>query len=173
MLHHTHYKMPYTIVHGDLMTADTEYIVQQNCCTAIKAHGLSKAIADKWPDINPYKDRKKIAGKRNWAIVESRPAPGTIAILSHVICAFAQYCHGKPGAYKDMELNTADSSDDRLRYFTQCLELIAELTPRPKSVGFPYKIGCGLAGGSWTKYERILKSWSDAHSDIDVKVYQL
>jgi hypothetical protein len=35
---------------GDLLEADGEYIVQQNCCTALKAHGLSENITVKWPE---------------------------------------------------------------------------------------------------------------------------
>ena len=70
--------MPYRIVKGDLLEATTEYIMQQNCCTAVRAHGLSKAIAAKWPEVNPYKERR--AHKGNWAVKEDRPEPGSILV---------------------------------------------------------------------------------------------
>ena len=152
--------MPYKITEGDLLKASTEYIVQQNCCTAVRAHGLSEIIASKWSEVNPYKDRKKYKG--NWAVKEDRPEPGTIMVyelvypeqredqLKGVICAFAQYCHGKPGIYKDpLGLDKKDKSTDRIGYFRECIETITELNP--KSVGFPYRIGCGLAGGDWVQ----------------------
>lgn len=174
--------MPCRIVKGDLLKADTEYIIQQTCCTAIKAHGLSEHIAAKWPQINPYKERKKLKG--NWSVAEDRPEPGSILIyefdvpkitgLKGVICAFAQYCHGRPHIYKDpLELDEkfGDNPVDRIRYFKECLEGIASLNP--KSVGFPYKIGSGLAGGSWIKYEKLIQDWSDLHPDIDVRIYKL
>lgn len=87
--------MPYTVIQGNLLEADTEYIVQQNCCTAVRAHGLSQIIANKWPEINPYKDRKSFKG--NWSIAKDRPEPGSILVyefedpntIKGVICAFA------------------------------------------------------------------------------------
>ena len=171
--------MPYKVITGNLLEATTEYIVQQNCCTALKAKGLSEAIATKWPGVDTYKDRKRYKG--NWAVKEDRPEPGTIEVytfdppstfLKGVISAFAQVCHGKPGVYKDpLGLDTKDSASDRQTYFTECLEAIATL--EPKSVGFPYKIGCGLAGGSWTIYEKILKTWSQKNPTIDVVVYKM
>lgn len=170
--------MPYRIVKGDLLEAKTEYIVQQNCCTAVRAHGLSKAIATKWPEINPYKDRKVY--KNNWCVAEDRPEPGSIHVyefeesdsLKGVICAFAQVSHSKPGTYDDpLGLVKNDSAKDRKQYFAECLEGILEL--KPKSVGFPYKIGCGLAGGHWPSYEKIIKDWSEKNPSIDVVVYQI
>ena len=163
--------MMYSIVKGDLLCASTEYIVQQNCCTALKPFGLSEAISKKWPEVNPYKERKQYKG--NWSVKEDRPNPGSIYVytfeeplltgLKGVICAFAQYTHGKPGKYKDpLGLDTDDSFIDRIEYFKECLEAIATL--QPKSVGFPFKIGCGLAGGSWTVYEKIIQDWCKRYS---------
>ncbi len=170
-------KMPYQVVKGDLLEADVDYIVQQNCCTAVKAAGLSKAIATKWPQVNPYKERK--AYKNNWAVAEDRPEPGSILVyefenenLKGVVCAFAQVSHSKPGVYNDpLGFVKEDSAKDRQRYFKECLDAIVEL--KPKSVGFPYKIGCGLAGGSWSVYEKILQSWSQENPSISVLVYQI
>ncbi len=171
-------------IEGDLLEADTEYIVQQNCCTALKARGLSEAITKKWPVVNPYKDRRRYKG--NWAVLEDRPNPGSLLIyefgpkpetgLKGVICAFAQVGHGMPGRYKDpleMDEKLGDSLIDRIRYFSECLESISTIEPKPKSVGFPYKIGCGLAGGNWTKYEHLIQKWSEKNPSIDVRIYRL
>lgn len=170
--------MSYSIVSGNLLEATTEYIVQQNCCTALKAQGLSAAIATQWPEANPYKDRRRYKG--NWSVLADRPKPGSILVYefdssSHmkgIICAFAQVCHGKPEAYKDpLSLNIPDTATDRQAYFTECLEAIATL--QPNSIGFPYKIGCGLAGGSWLQYERILKQWSARYPSIHIVLYKM
>jgi O-acetyl-ADP-ribose deacetylase (regulator of RNase III) len=162
--------MPYSIVNGNLLDATADYIVQQCCCTALKPSGLSKAIADKWPEANPYKNRRRY--KYNWAVAEDRPQPGTIATYGRVVCAFAQVCQGKPGAYKDpLGLDQNDSAANRADYFAKCLEAILDL--KPASVAFPYKIGCGLAGGSWHIYEDIIKKWSDKNPSIQVTLYKL
>ncbi len=172
--------MPYKIVKGDLLNADTEYIVQQNCCTSTKTSGLSEAIAKKFPGANIYEDRRTYKG--NWAVLEDRPEPGTIFLfefenskegeLKGIICAFAQYTHGKPGMLQDpLGADVKDSAKDRQGYFQSCLEQILLL--EPKSVGFPYKIGCGLAGGSWSIYEKMIRDWSVKNPKIDVVIYQL
>jgi hypothetical protein len=162
--------MPYSIVTGDLLEASTDYIVQQCCCTAVKAQGLSQAIATKWPEANPYKGRRRL--RYNWAVEADRAKPGTIAVYGRVVCAFAQVCQGKPGAYKDpLGQNAVDTAVDRVRYFKECLAAIQEL--KPQSVAFPYKIGCGLAGGAWTIYETVLKEWVAVNPSIHVMIYKL
>lgn len=97
--------MPLTIVTGDILNSTEQFIVQQNCCTAVRAHGLSATIAAAMPGCDPYASRKPYKG--NWAVLEDRPEPGSLMIFEReeggpsVICAFAQYCHGKPGVAKD------------------------------------------------------------------------
>ena len=92
--------------------------------------------------------------------------------LIGVICAFAQYNHGKPGKYKDpLGLDHADDPIDRLGYFAQCLDAVATLSP--KSVGMPWKIGCGLGGGSWIKYEQVIQKWAADYPHVDVVLYRL
>ena len=177
-------------VSGDLLTADTEYIVQQmNCCTT-NSCGLAAVIAEKWPSINPYASRIRLTG--NWATAETRAEPGTISVYpvpvpppqtaqaqqapSFVVCVFAQVFHGRPGAYnkKDpLQIKLDDGPDDRLAYFRQCLVKIADIKPKPKSVGFPFRIGCGLAGGNWVYYSNAIRDWSALHPDITVKIYRL
>lgn len=58
---------------------------------------------------------------------------------------------------------------DRFRYFSECLEAIVTLNQ--KTIGIPYKIGCGLGGGNWTKYELLIRQWSERNPDIDVSIY--
>lgn len=165
--------MPYKYVRGDLLEATTEYIVQQNNCTGIKAAGLSESISKKWPGINIYSERRK--GKGNTCVKEDESGPGTIFLyefedtkddeLKGVICAFAQVTPGK----QNPEQN--DSAKERQQYFLECLEQILLL--EPKSVGFPYKIGCGLAGGNWLIYEKMIQDWSKRNPEIDVVIYQM
>ena len=39
-----------------------------------------------------------------------------------------------------------------------------------KKVGFPYKIGCGLAGGDWDTIIRIIE---EELGDLEVEIYKL
>ena len=54
-----------------------------------------------------------------------------------------------------------DSAVSRLEAFGKAIDQIAEL-PELKSIGFPYGIGCGLAGGDWNKHGRLLEDFAGA-----------
>ncbi len=165
----------YTIVAGNLLDAKEELILQQNCCIACQAHGLSQVIAARYPYADPYKTRKRLAG-RNMAIVNDRPAPGTIQVHNSVqgptfVSMFAQYGMGRPYSYNNTSRQFQDGAEDRLKWFKSCLDSVAKLNPT--SVAMPFQIGCGLAGGKWTKYEEAISDWALANPTIKVVLYRL
>lgn len=166
--------MVYQVISANLLSATEEYICQQTCCTALRPHGLSEVLRIAFGAC-PYSERRRFKG--NWAILEDRPRPGTVTVYvteskTKIACLFAQYTHGKPGAYKDpLETGILDSHADRVVYFRQCLTELSKLNPT--SVAFPYKIGCGLAGGDWSVYEKILQEWSSENPSILIKIYKL
>jgi hypothetical protein len=49
------------------------------------------------------------------------------------------------------------------------LDQIAELHVL-KSIGLPYGIGCGLAGGDWNKYGRLLEDFAERVGERGVYV---
>tara|TARA_B110000908_G_C10216087_1_gene432885 strand:- start:50 stop:262 length:213 start_codon:yes stop_codon:yes gene_type:complete len=52
---------------------------------------------------------------------------------------------------------------DRLRYFEECLDGLVEFFGEESSeyptIAVPFKIGCGLAGGNWSKYLELLNDF--------------
>lgn len=157
-------------VEGDILAADEDYIVQQCCCTAVRGAGLSKAIATRFPDANPYANRRPIKKGGNTALPEDRTTPGTALILGKrkIACLFAQYAQGKPGTNE-----VPDSATDRLNYFEQALNDLISKIPESSSLAIPYKIGCGLAGGDWSAYKRVLRKMAAAHPTLTFVIYQL
>ena len=157
-------------IEGDILTADQDYLVQQCCCTAVRGAGLSKAIATSFPDANPYANRRPMKKGGNTALSEDRATPGTSLILGKrkIACLFAQYAQGKPGANE-----VPDAANDRLRYFeTALIDLISKI-PTSSSLAIPYKIGCGLAGGNWSDYKRVLRKMAAANPTLSFVIYQL
>jgi len=157
------------IVEGDLLKAPEQYIVHQCNCVTINAKGIALSINKKYPWANIYSERKTLVvngTRRNLATVNTRDIPGTIKIQSspmgskHVICMFSQYYPGKPNMQTSYNKNTLDTVHDRSKWFTKCLDKIAEELPDVKTLAFPYKIGCGLAGGDWYLYYRHLRNFS-------------
>ena len=145
------------IIEGtNLFDADTKYIVHQcNCVTSTAAH-LAKDMFEKFPYSNVYENRIK------------DDEPGTIKIMGdgleqrYVISMFGQYYPGK-SKYPN---SPKDGFGQRELYFALCLNQIRKIE-NLESIGFPYKIGCGAAGGNWNIYFNLLKMFANK---VDAKV---
>ena len=59
----------------------------------------------------------------------------------------------------------------RQKYFKNCLKEIMKIKDL-ESIAFPYNIGCGVAGGDWEIYEKLIDLFSK-HVDADVFLYKL
>ena len=129
------------IMTGDLFTAKEQYICHQcNCVTKRAAH-LAKDMFARFPYADIY------SGRLN------PDTPGTCIIKGngqdqrYVAALLGQYYPGFP---KDSE-SPLDGTKTREKYFHRALVRLAK-TPRLESVAFPWKIGCGAAGGNWEHY---------------------
>ena len=60
----------------------------------------------------------------------------------------------------------------REEWFRYCLGLIDKVDG-VKSVALPWQIGCGLAGGDWIVYEKMIRDWAENHPDVLVAIYKL
>ena len=156
----THNITKLKIINGDLLKATEQYIVHQCNCITTTSAGIANYINKKYPWADVYTKRKK------------PDIPGTIKICSsplgnkHVICMFSQYF---PGKAKN-KLTEKDNIADRSKWFTSCLDKIAKQLPDVKTFAFPYKIGCGLAGGNWALYMNYLENFANFYNR-DVILY--
>ena len=160
--------MSVKIVKGSLLEAKTKYIVHQcNCLTNRAAH-LAKSMFDAFPYADIYSCRSRSV---HWT--ESEDRPGTIDIRGngedqrYIINMFGQVFPGSP-KFPDSK---SDGSLARQEYFKKCLEKMLEIEDL-ESVGFPYKIGCGAAGGDWSKYEEMIRDFAE-EKDVEVTIFKL
>ena len=111
----------------------------------------------------PYACRTPLKG-RNLAIPEHRVPLGKILIEKspvndvNVVCMFAQYSYGKVGSssyYAKDETYTG-----REAAFAKCLRKMDKRIPRDAVVAFPKFIGCGMGGGSWTRYKPMIEKFA-------------
>jgi hypothetical protein len=134
------------VICDNILNHKTDYIMHQTNCLARKVHPSNTHIATqifrKYPNSNIYKLRKK------------NSIPGTIVVIGKVINMMAQKYPGK--AY------WVGGKEERIKYFTKCLEelKIHFFYHKNVSIGFPYRIGCRLAGGNWEKYSKILDNFN-------------
>lgn len=146
------------IINQSLLEANTKYIAHQCNCITSHSAGIAKAIFDKFPYANTYKDR--ING-----LVDKQ---GTVHITGNefenkrlIINMYVQYYPGKPKA--------VDSYENRLNCLKKCLNLISQISDL-ESIGFPYNMGCGLAGGNFSEYFKILEIFAEHVAKKTVKV---
>lgn len=155
------------IISGTILDAREKYIA--HICNLVTQHsaGTARAIFDKYPHANTYKDRSSPCDKSML---------GTIDILGngldqrYIINCYSMYYPGKP-KYPNSSL---DGTTVRQQYFYQCLLQIARI-PDLHSIAFPYKIGCNLAGGNWDYYYGVINNFSKhvGNKSIKTSIYKL
>ena len=154
------YKPPGVYIRGGDLTEwkETDAIVHQCNCLAVTSHGLSAEIAHKYWWADPYHHRKP-ERRRNLAVKEHRAQPGSIQIMKNpqgkkpdVIILYAQWDFGVGDKYyRRVSDGYEDTYEEREKWFRQCLDELGKCD-QYQTLAFPYKIGCGLAGGNWENY---------------------
>src|SRR5574342_67230 len=137
------------IVSGDLFNSQEKYLAHQcNCITNRAAH-LAKDVFEKYPYADIYTERK------------NPDKPGTIIVRGngedqrYVVALLAQYYPGK----SRYPTNDLDGTEARKKYFFYSLKELSK-EPNLESIAFPWKIGCGAAGGSWNFYLGIITKFA-------------
>jgi len=152
------------IITGDLLNSDCKFIVHQtNCLTDTIASGLAYYLFQKYPYADCYKDR-------------TCPAiPGTINVRGngqdqkYIINLHGQYYPG--GVLKYFENHELDGIKAREKYFHKGLLAIAKIQ-NLESVAFNYLIGCGIAGGNWDHYYKMIDNFTKyVEKTFGTKVY--
>lgn len=129
------------IVTGNIFEAKDKYLCHQCNCVTDRAAHLAKDVFTKYPFADIYTGRT------------SPNKPGTIDIKGngqdqrYVINLLGQYYPGK-SKYPN---STLDGLAIREKYFYRCLLRVAQI-PNLESIVFPWRIGCGAAGGIWEHY---------------------
>lgn len=134
------------LIQGDLLNLpDVQYIVHQCNCVTRQAKGLARDIFIKFPHANIYNRPRQL---------------GALYISKPVINLVGQY---RPGGPKQNETRI-----QREQWFQQGLLKIQDIADL-QSIAFPYNIGCGLAGGTWDNYKKMIDQF--AYDNPHVKVY--
>eukprot|EP01139_Manchomonas_bermudensis_P010732 Amastigsp_a341000_14.p1 type:complete len:153 gc:universal Amastigsp_a341000_14:505-47(-) len=140
-----------TVRRGDLCESREQFIAHQCNCVSKSGRGVAKSVFQRFPEANIYSRRA------------AEDTPGHIVVRGRVVNMLAQRYPGK-AKYAN------DTAALRLEWFDACLDEIAQL-PDIGSVAFPFRIGCGLAGGDWAEYESRLVAFASRHN-IRVVLYK-
>jgi hypothetical protein len=146
---------PIQYLRGNILEFAEDYYIAHQCnCITTYAKGLAQHIFAKYPAADIYSDGTK-------------RALGDVVIRGNVINMLAQY---SPGSRRRLPM---DSNDARIDSFKTCLSQIGEALQDGDTVVFPYKIGCGLAGGDWKIYEKMLADFAEEHATLQVVIVEL
>lgn len=169
----------------DLLACGADLIVQQCNAVTRRAHGLAASIAERFPYADIYAQRPgfsaNTAAKASavGVAVLCRPPAGSSDSEPIVACLIAQVAPGKPGGWaRQYKLRPEDdTAEKREEYFATALDDLATEIRRSegkiKSVAFPHGIGCGLAGGSWSRYEAMIDRFARSLRGVKVKICKL
>lgn len=146
---------------GNLLDAREQYICHQCNCVTYTAAGVAAQLFEKYSYADCYSTR--IEADKPGTI---HYAKGSEPCEANIINMFSQLHPGKP---RDVD-PVGDSAEHRKKYFIMCLREIKKLTP--KSLAMPWKIGCGMAAGSWEWYEAALQKFEEA-TKIPITLYRL
>jgi hypothetical protein len=114
---------------------------------------------------------------------EKKKAPMVVSLISQ----FGPSTPGRGRKWVNVanKLGVKDTAENREVWFNQSLEALVswirvvnslhekspEDTRRVASAAFPFNIGCGLAGGKWSVYEKMIERFQHQVSALRVQVY--
>jgi hypothetical protein len=75
------------------------------------------------------------------------------------------------GQYSPGKVTKNETAEMREKWFTDCLNEILKIHDL-ESIGFPYNIGCGLAGGDWKNYYEMIEQFAEKTKAV-VTIYQI
>ena len=129
--------------------------------------GLSEQLFRKFPHANVY-EAQHARGNRS--------QPGTATLCGcgvggsdgrGVINLMGQRY---PGPAKDAN---GDGKAQRQAWFAQALQALGAhpaIGERHQSVAFPSEVGCGLAGGDWAAYRKLIEDFARARPKVKVAI---
>ena len=135
------------IIEGDIskiLLGPRDYIGHQCNCKTTRGLGLSKTLFGLYKDADIYSDRTK-------------RIPGQAIVRKPLVNLIGQLYPGPPRYSNDTKLK-------RHVWFREALDNFSSLGLEIDTLYLPYKIGCGLARGSWSTYETIIEEWAKKQS---------
>lgn len=146
--------MSITVIKGDLLNANDDFIGHQCNCVTRNAKGLAEAIFSKYPYANDYHTERKVGTYRIY---------GNGKDQRWIVNLFGQY--GPGDAPRERER--------RVFWLQSALEsFLHHISHHRVTLGLPYLIGCGLAGGDWNVYSAMLHELAVKYPNVKITLYQ-
>lgn len=151
-------------VQGDLLRSDCTIIGQQCNCFSVMGAGFARQIKKMYPGAYladktfPFSPQERL-GKFSYFICPNRA----------VFNLYGQYRYGRDIKYTDYQA-LRSSLQSMFRFISTNRDSI--FRGWLIKIGFPYGMGCGLAGGNWPSVSHMLDILSDQFK-MTVFIYKL
>ena len=128
---------------------DEQYKIfcHQTNCKGVMGSGIAKQIANMFPAVQmrnkDYCKRQNILG----TFLAVRVSPTRICVN-----LYGQDGYGRQGCYTDY---------DALKQALDKLAVALEKVPQEWTIGFPYRMSCGLGGGAWGKVYLLITEFAN------------
>jgi len=155
------------IVKGNLLDSTESHLCHQCNCVSKNVAGLAKQIFERFPYADTYLKRQSPEYKKAGKI----SVHGNGEDERFIINMYAQIYPGKPQTSAYLSGTNRDDRAAREILFFGCLKEIGELKG-VESLSFPQGIGCGLAGGRWKRYLKMLETF-EQETKLPVFIYKL
>lgn len=144
-----------SIINGDLLEQNFDVIGHQANCLNIMGAGIALQIKNKFP--NAFEVDKQVNQNNKYGTFSL-----SITQRPYIANLYGQYGIGivKDTIIKEANLKALENALDSLLCYMSYDSL--------KTLGLPYMIGCGLAGGDWSKTFEMIKKLSKKHDNIDI-----
>lgn len=155
-------------VNGDLLQQKVDIICHQTNCIGVMGGGIALSIKKKYPNVYQEYHNFCMKYKENHS-----------KLLG--ICQIVKTGGKKPFFIANLfgedvpSANSIDTNYSALKNAMLSLKerILSISKDTPITIGFPYKIGCGLAGGDWTIVEKIIYDVFDGIKNITVVIVKL
>lgn len=154
---------------GNLLESKCDIICHQVNCQRVMGSGIAKQIRDRWPEV--YDD---------YCFNIDRMYDGDFANKSSDLLGMITWTELENGRYimnffsQDKFLPRGVCHTDYKAFTDCCITLknfitVYNLDKSNTIIGFPYKIGCGLAGGNWDVVSAIIEREFEGY---EVEIYE-
>lgn len=151
-------------INGNLLTEKCDIICHQVNCLGVMGAGIAAQIKEKWDNVfELYHNICTIPKNSEELLGDCQIVKVNDTNISYVANLFGQNLIGRKGT-----LTNYTALEEAMR---SVAEFANETYPNGCVVGFPYKIGCGIASGDWDIVFRIIENVFK-NTNITVKIVE-
>lgn len=149
-------------IQGNLLLEKCDIICHQVNCIGVMGAGIAAQIKEKWNNVfTRYKTICCLSSNSENLLGECQIVKVHDPNISYVANLFGQNLISRQGVMTNYQ-----ALEEAMR---DVVEFATLNYPNGCTVGFPYKIGCGIAGGDWNVVKDIIiKVFQDTNINIKI-----